>query len=110
MTPFEWQRSIILEITGNERIAIPMTFDNIRRAMAAKKSTETCAARSEFLFCLALLIFAFPSSSSSWLVKLAYSVITQDNSWYATIYFAENNADLMETARRKWRSQVPISP
>ena len=99
MTPFEWQRSMwmgfsdeievamiainkatILEITGDDRIAIPMTFDNIRRAIAATKSTETCAARSEFLFCLAFLIFAFPSafSSSSWLVKLAYSVITQD--------------------------------
>ena len=73
-------KATILEITGDDRIAIPMTFDNIRRAIAAKKSTETCAARSEFLFCLAFLIFAFPSafSSSSWLVKLAYSVITQD--------------------------------
>ena len=102
-------KATILEITGDDRIAIPMTFDNIRRAIAAKKSTETFAARSEFLFCLAFLIFAFPSSSSSWLVKLAYSVITQDNSWYATIYFVENNADLMENARRKRRSQVPFS-
>lgn len=73
-------KATILEIIGDDRIAIPITFDNIRRAMAAKKSTETCAARSEFLFCLAFLIFAFPSSSSSWLVKLAYSVITKDNS------------------------------
>ena len=105
-------KATILEITGDDRIAIPMTFGNIRRAIAAKKSTETCAARSHFLFCLAFLIFAFPSalSSSSWLVKLAYSVITQDNSWYATIYFVENNADLMENARRKRRSQVPFSP
>lgn len=63
-------KATILEITGDDRIAIPMTFGNIRRAIAAKKSTETCAARSEFLFCLAFLIFAFPSSSS-WLVKLA---------------------------------------
>ena len=75
-------KATILEITGDDRIAIPMTFGNIRRAIAAKKSTETCAARSDFLFCLAFLIFAFPSSLSSswWLVKLAYSVITQDNS------------------------------
>ena len=95
-------KATILEITGDDRIAIPMTFGNIRRAIA----------RSDFLFCLAFLIFAFPSalSSSSWLVKLAYSVITQDNSWYATIYFVENNADLMENARRKRRSQVPFSP
>ena len=102
-------KATILEITGDDRIAIPMTFGNIRRAIAAKKSTETCAARSDFLFCLAFFIFAFPSPSS-WLVKLAYSVITQDNSWYATIYFVENNADLMENARRKRRSQVPFSP
>ena len=78
----EIEVTTILEITGDGRITIPMTFDNVRRAMAAKKSTETCAARSDFLFCLAFLIFAFPSalSSSSWLVKLVYSVITQDNS------------------------------
>ena len=57
-------KTMILEITGDDRIIIPMTFDNIRRAMAAKKSTETCAAPSVFLFCLVFLIFAFPSSSS----------------------------------------------
>ena len=69
-------KATILEITGDDRTANPMTFGNIRRAIAATKSTETCAARSDFLFCLAFLIFAFPSalssSSSSWLVKLAY--------------------------------------
>lgn len=36
-------KATILEITGDDRIANPMTFGNIRRAIAAKKSTETCA-------------------------------------------------------------------
>ena len=52
-------KATILEITGDDRIAIPMTFGNIRRAIVAKKSTETCAARSEFLFCLAFLFSRF---------------------------------------------------
>ena len=105
-------KATILEITGDDRIAIPMTFGNIRRAIAATKSTETCAARSELRFCF-VLPFWFSRFRRRCRRRRGWSsslVITQDNSWYATIYFVENNADLMENAPRKRRSKVPFSP
>ena len=39
-------------LSRDDRITIVIKFDNVSRAMTAKKSAEKCAACSEFLLCL----------------------------------------------------------
>ena len=57
----------------DDRIAIPIKFDNVSRSMTAKKSAKKCAACSKFclLINFAFCIFSFPSLSLSWLLNLA---------------------------------------
>ena len=69
----------------------PLTSQKICLSRAKLNGTffgpcNKCDAHSEFLFCLLnLLRYIFLFLSSLWLLELASSVTTQNNSWYATI-------------------------
>ena len=118
LIPIKWKSwrsmlSTILEIRKTIALLFQSSLTALVGAIKAKESTKRlkCATGSEFLFCFSNALFfnflvCFFFNTLSWLIKLAGSVTTDDNSWYATISL-ENRRFSEKRATKNDENDVP---